>query len=242
MDQKQLRFRESFTLIELLVVIAIIAILASMLLPALTQARNKATTISCANQLRQYGIVATFYSDTYDEWILPTIAHPGVTGIGTFSGHWFMQLVELSSGGLRHFGNAAKDTFRSSFRCPAEPNSFSNVWSAGMAEYMFTHYQTNSRFTGRAAASSADKAWFRKIGAVKQPSEVVFIIDCNMRDGVGAGQYTDMAYRHGGMLANVLYFGGNVAAKRMAEMNIPPYASSSFTRGYNQGSGACMFP
>ena len=68
-----------FTLIELLVVIAIIAILAAMLMPALQQAREKARSISCVNNMKDLSMAMFSYTDSYDGYMRNAWAWPYYT-------------------------------------------------------------------------------------------------------------------------------------------------------------------
>ena len=90
-----MKLHRSFTLIELLIVIAIIAILASMLLPALNQARERGRTTTCINNMRQAGLFHSQYIADNNEWCLAGWMSGDYEGAAWGGVQWGNYLVTL---------------------------------------------------------------------------------------------------------------------------------------------------
>ena len=145
------RHRAGFTLVELLVVIAIIGVLASMLLPALANAKERARGIACVNNLRQSGLALHVYAGDHDDHLVP--AEYNVGNGATHEEGWATLLVQ---GGYltapKKETHGALPVGRSVFQCPSaipkvyEFNPVSRDDPEGSKAYPFKSESTGARF------------------------------------------------------------------------------------------------
>ncbi len=218
----------NFTLIELLVVIAIIAILAGLLLPALSKVRGKARSIGCVSNQKTIGIAIQLYSDDWG-WILPASQVSSDTSSNSlYQGQfWYGILANLKYGVSLNFDDLKKNS-HGVFSCPNEKNT----------DYYPRHFALNSILCGNTATTHW-RTQIKKTSIIRKPGEACVLVDsATFRQNFN--DINELAYRHDeGELrtlpsgtncitssprkCNLYYYDHHVVAQTYAQLKAKPY-------------------
>ncbi len=167
--------QSAFTLIELLVVIAIIAILAGMLLPALSAAREKARAISCVNNQRQVTLLHLSYTDTSKGYFCVSYDGGSLYWNVGMDSSWNKNQPGILADTLSLNLNASNSKI---YQCPTFADS-ATAWDA-----KFVGYGYNEFLGPEINYGGASKAWDGyKISAIKRTSDVFITADCAYLNG-----------------------------------------------------------
>lgn len=226
--------RRIFTLVELLVVIAIIMILSALLLPALSKARATGKRISCANLLKQFGMLTVSYTSNYSDYIFPAkFIYPGGGGTDA-SGNpknleifWY-ELIGLELGQeFINFKIGAKfKEWQKILLCPAASVMTGSYWNnTAHHTYHDPKYETNTDIGYMPG----------KITALKNPAGKVSYLD------YGTQKFAYQYYWRKGATPNTEHYipGAGGVALRKGILNVPVgmgILNSDFYKGRHGGA------
>ncbi len=217
-----------FTLIELLVVIAIIAVLASLLLPALKNAREVAVQATCANSMRQMGMANIQYVNDWQGYLADLSFTPrGGTSFAPY--HWMFKLAT-------YLGR--EDSKLKPCDDPARPKLFTCPKNAdGNFNGNFPSWDMNLYVSADSGALTAAQRPLQ-ITRFSSPSGKLYLCDaagygmfptwyfCTKGDGTGS--WSNISVRHGGNKANVVFL----------DNHVKPYTSPPLPVLYNNAQCA----
>jgi len=245
-----------FTLVELLVVIAIIAVLASMLLPALKVARETAKGAACMNQLKQVGILKSYYRADFNEWD-PVSYNNRLSGSDYMDVVWYEFLSTCNYNNLPVYTSYPAPEYvrdKSVFVCPAaEPY----VWRKSVTDSRWCTYGgkridwTNGNDGSYTIKNELGKeTWYLRNGSkVVSPATLLLVADTGWLSPVAtrrqcyelANTFIDDSgdvgaqTRHGNT-ANALFFDSHVTpctGSELGKYRVTQYFDSHFNKRSN---------
>jgi len=192
-----------FTLIELLVVIAIIAILAAILMPALSSARERGKSAQCMNNLKQLGLGNANYMNDYNNWYHPMlfkidvaeeskrvdkmIGNPvnGKNNSGTRHWPYYMGSASLRKDQLKYIA-ADINKPNNVLVCPSDQDTIGLKSATRLADKVYYSYGANMHVAGDYQGNSGNSIWMNastfgvsrgKYTVIKKPSQLPHYAD-----------------------------------------------------------------